>query len=159
MNTQRYRGQSHSIGHLYNRAMGSYIKYEVRSTKHLSILAEYFHKPSTYDPHHLFLKGMWKVTSIKRMYICMTLQVFNIHRTRCEYSHQTNMNYIFQYMYNLKWKSDSFAHGSAFNKLKHGSIIVGCWDIQWGVHFLFLQAYTSVDISTWNKLASYKVNI
>ena len=44
--------------------------------------------------------------------------------------------------------SDATAIGNVFKKLKHGSIINGCWNIHWIVHLLEQQVHTSVDIST-----------
>ena len=43
--------------------------------------------------------------------------------------------------------------GDVFKKLKHGSIIFGCWEIRLTVHLLFKHMHTSVDISSCNKPA------
>ena len=54
------------------------------------------------------------------------------------------------------WYTGSSDRVNAFKKLKHGSIITGCWDIHWSVHLVLAGAHFS-DISTWNKLAWWRV--
>ena len=47
------------------------------------------------------------------------------------------INNFFQCRHNLMLQTDSSAYYNVSKKLKHCSIIIGCWDILWSVHLLF----------------------
>ena len=49
--------------------------------------------------------------------------------------------------YILKLQKDSLATGNSCKKLKHASIIIGCWDIHWSAYQLFYYRHISVYIA------------
>ena len=59
--------------------------------------------------------------------------------------------YLYQYRYILLLQTNLFAMDRVFKKLKHNSVIIGCWNIHRSVHLLFRLMHTSVDISARNK--------
>ena len=83
------------------------------------------------------------------------MRSFNLQRAECNLSYQNCQNNFFQRRYILMIQDVSLHPGNVFKKLKHGSIIIGCWDIHWSVHLLFEQ--TSMDLSTCDKPTCYSL--
>ena len=65
-------------------------------------------------------------------------------------------NNLFRCRYILMIQTDSLLPGNDCEKLKHGSIIIGWWDIHWSEHLLCNQVYILVDISPCNESAWYR---
>ena len=81
--------------------------------------------------------------------ICLTL-------TMLWATSQENLwNNFLQCRHNLMSQADSWAIGNAFKKLKHSSVITGCWASHRSVHMLFQQRHTSVDIPTLDVLVDW----
>ena len=57
---------------------------------------------------------------------------------------------ISQWGCNLVLQRASSSTMTVFTKVKHGSIIIACWNLHWRVHTLFNHMHTSVDIWRWN---------
>ncbi len=60
---------------------------------------------------------------------------------------------FFQYRHILMLQKASPASDNIFKKLKHSSVIFGCWNIHWCARLIFQQVHTSVDILTCNMSA------
>ena len=54
--------------------------------------------------------------------------------------------FFFQCRYILMIHSNSSDTGNIFKNLMHISIIIGCWDIHWGVPILSKRVHTALDI-------------
>ena len=57
--------------------------------------------------------------------------MFNLYHAAGDFCWQNLKNNFFQCRYILMPQTDSSSQGNTFKKLKHCSIIIGCWNIHW----------------------------
>ena len=87
--------------------------------------------PNVYGRLGTLYKGFRVTTSHK------ILGLFNLYHAWGDFSRQKSQKTFYQRRCIPMLQTDSVAPGDAFRKLKHGSIIIGCWYIQWSEHLLF----------------------